>query len=240
MQTPEIGVIVPSYNDQRFLQKLTDSLWSSIAGATFSIVIVDDHSTDGTPEWVQTAMNGYGAYIQPERKSYFTRCVNYGIDYALQVFNPNYFLLLNSDITVTPYWAAGMIGTARGHNAGVVGATLHYPDGHIQHLGGYGPGQHMDINKIQTRGYDAFSIPWVTGAAMMISREVIQTVGLLPVLRDVVQYDASDREFCKRVITAGFDVFVSPALMYHDTLTAEHIRRSSGQYQNPAMQRVDR
>lgn len=241
MQSSEIGIVVPSYNDRHFLEKLAGSLWSTTPGATFSVVIVDDHSTDDTPGWVKQHLKDYAAYIQPTEKCYFTRAVNLGIDYVLQVFNPNYVLLLNSDIQVTDYWAAGMLGTARGKGAGIVGATLHYPNGLVQHLGGYGPGQHMDINKPQTRGYDGARVPWVTGAAMMINADVIYDIGLMPVLAGPpVMYDASDREMCKQALRGGYDIWVSPALMYHDTLTAEQYRVSTGQYNNPAMLRVDR
>jgi len=241
MQSSDIAIVIPSYNDRHFLEKLAWSLWSVPPGGTFSVVVVDDLSTDDTPEWVQENLREYAVYIQPKEKAYFTRAVNLGIDYSLQVFNPQYVLLLNSDIEVTPYWAAGMLGTARGKGAGIVGATLHYPNGLIQHLGGYGPGQHMDINKPQTRGYDGLRVPWVTGAAMMVSVDVIRDVGLMPVPRDTkFQYDASDREMCKRALKAGYDVWVSPTLMYHDTLTAEQYRRSVGQYENLAMRRADR
>lgn len=236
-----IVLVIPSRNDRVFLEKLVNSLFTVPSGGTFSMVIVDDHSTDDTPEWVVRNLKDYATYIRPETRSYFTRSVNHGLVYSLQEYTSEYFLVLNSDIQVTDYWVAGMLGTALRYNAGVVGATLHYPTGHVQHLGAYGRGGHTDINRMQTRFYTSHRCEWVTGAALMARRSVFERVGLFPVLRgEPVQYDASDREFCHNATRGGFDIWLSPTLFYHDTLTAEQVRRSSGQYADPGMLRLDR
>jgi GT2 family glycosyltransferase len=237
-----VGVVVPSYNDLFFLKRLIESFHYAIPGLPYYVTIVDDHSDDGTAEWIVNNLDGYANLIRPEGKSFFTRSANFGIDYTLRAYpDIEYIFLLNSDITVTDYWASGMVGTALRHDAGVVGATLLNPDGTIQHVGAYGPGQHMDINKPQTRFYDGYDPPWVTGAAMMIRRDVLGDIGLIPIIKDqVVQYDASDREFCRRVLMGGYNIAVSSTALYHFTHQAESYRREMGQYENPGMWRIDR
>lgn len=238
---PVIDIIVPSHNDQPFLARLVESLYTYIAGNPFSLTIVDDHATDGTPDWVMANLKGYATYIRPERRSYFSRAVNFGLEHSRRHHRPGYFFVLNSDITFTPYWGAGMVATFLQHDAGVVGATLHNPNGTVQHIGAYGEGQHMDINKMQARFLDGYAPAWVTGAAMMIRPDVIEAIGLFPLLKgQAVQYDASDREFCKNAVRGGFNIQVSPALLYHDTHTAEALRRAAGEYTNPDMRRLDR
>jgi len=237
----KIALIVPSYNDWHFLARFTDSLFQSITGVPFQIIIVDDHSTDGTVAWVTSNLENYVTYIRPESKSYFTRAVNHGISYALQNTESDYFLIVNSDITFTDYWGAGMVGTSIQKEAGIVGATLLNPNGTLQHVGAFGRGRHIDINKIQTRFFDGYEPAWVTGAAMMVKREVFLEIGLFPVLvGEPVQYDASDREFCKNATLAGINIAVSPAVLYHHTLQAESYRRAMGQYSSFAMSRADR
>jgi GT2 family glycosyltransferase len=238
---PVIDIIVPSYNDKQFLAMLVESLYSNIVGNPFSLTIVDDHSTDGTPDWVMANLRDYATYIRPERKSYFTRAVNFGIEYSRANHRPDYLFVLNSDITFTPYWGAGMVATFLQHKAGVVGATLHNPNATIQYVGAYGAGFHMDINKVQTRFFDGYAPAWVTGAAMMIRPDVIEDVGLFPILKGpAVQYDASDREFCKNVVMGGYEIRVSPAVLYHHTHVAEAARTAAGDYLNPEMRRIDR
>jgi len=237
----KIVLIVPSYNDKGFLVAFIDTLFQSIAGAPFQVLIVDDHSTDGTVEWVTHNLENYVTYIRPEKKSYFTRAVNHGITYALQNINSDYFFIVNSDITFTDYWGAGMIGTSIEKEAGIVGATLLNPNGTLQHVGAFGKGRHIDINRVQTRFFDGYAPAWVTGAAMMVKREVFLEIGLFPILvGEPVQYDASDREFCKNAVMAGIGIAVSPTILYHHTLQAESYRRAMGQYNLDSMSRADR
>lgn len=236
-----VGVVIPSYNDLFFIKRLIASFHYTSPGLPFYITIVDDHSTDNTPDWITKNLDGYVSYIRPENKSYFTRCVNFGVDYTLNTYEVDYVFILNSDITATDYWASGMVGTSLRHNAGITGATLLNPSGTIQHIGAYGPGQHIDINKPQMRFYDGYDPAWLTGAAMMIRTDVIEAIGLIPILKDqVVQYDASDRQYCKIALQAGFNIAVSPTVFYHYTHEAESYRRKMGQYDNPGMWRVDR
>jgi GT2 family glycosyltransferase len=239
--TNKITVLIPSYNDQYFLEQLIDSIFQCIAGAFFQVVIVDDHSTDRTPDWIIENLKGRVSYIRPPEKSYFTRAVNHGLNYALQELKQDFILVCNSDITFTDYWAAGMIGTSLKHDAAIVGATLLNPDGTIQHVGAYGRGFHIDINKPLMRFLDGYDPAWVTGAAMMIRVDLLLHMGLFPILvGDPVQYDASDREFCTRAIKSGYNIAVSPTILYHHTLQAEEYRKQLGQYEVVQMQRLDR
>jgi GT2 family glycosyltransferase len=239
--TKTVTILVPSYNDQYFLEQLADSLYQVVAGAHYRLLIVDDHSTDNTSEWVMKSLEKYATYIRPPDKSFFTRTVNHGLNYALSEMQQDYIFVVNSDITFTDYWGAGIVGTALQHDAAVVGATLLNPDGTVQHVGAFGRGYHIDINKPFMRFLDGYDPPWVTGAAIMVRPDLLLNVGLFPVLiGEPVQYDASDREFCTRAIRAGYNIAVSPTVLYHHTLQAEAMRQELGQYDIPQMQRVDR
>lgn len=230
-----ISVIVPSYNDWRFLELLFESLFSEIAGHPFRVVVVDDHSNDGTETSIRQ-LDGYADVIRPQEKAYFTRCCNAGLDWSVKNTKADHFFLLNSDTQVTPGWAAALIATGLKLEAGIVGATLLLPDGRIQHAGGYGLGYHHDINKPWLRYRSDRLVPWVTGASMCISRKALEKTGLLPVgngqsLHEK-QYDRSDRDFCINAHHAhGVNVAVSAdCVIYHDTHVAEEIRRKRGDY----------
>ena len=239
--TKTITIVVPSYNDRPFLENLVDSLYQVISGIQFRLVIVDDHSTDDTPDWVMGHLKNYVTYIRPPEKSYFTRTVNHGLNYALSEIRQDYIFIVNSDVTFTDYWGAGMAGTALQFDAAIVGATLLNPDGTVQHVGAFGRGHHIDINKPLMRFLDGYDPPWVTGAAIMVRPDLLFNVGLFPVLvGDPVQYDASDREFCTRAVRAGYNIAVSPTVLYHHTHAAEAMRRDAGEYSTPQMARADR
>lgn len=232
-----ISVIVPSFNDWQFLDALLDSLYSEIAGHPFGLVIVDDHSNDGTEHNIRQLGPGINV-VRPDEKSYFTRCCNAGLDWAYKNTDATHFLLLNSDIRVTKGWGSALVSTSKKMQAGIVGATLLLPSGNLQHAGGYNLGQHYDINKPWIRFRTDRCVPWVTGAAMCIERKTMELIGLLPVedptrrTQHDKQYDASDRKYCVHAHQLyGVNIAVSAdCVMYHDTHMAEAVRRKRGDY----------
>ncbi len=48
-QTKEISVIIPTYNEEKNIERLVSALSDSLKGLDFEIVIVDDNSKDKTP-----------------------------------------------------------------------------------------------------------------------------------------------------------------------------------------------
>lgn len=231
-----ISVIIPSFNDWQFLELLLESLYSEIAGHPFRVVIVDDHSDDGTEVKIRQ-LGGYADVIRPMQKSYFTLCCNAGLDWSAKNTEADYLFLLNSDTKVTEGWAVALVATSQALEAGIVGATLLLPDGRVQHAGAYGVGYHSDINKPWLRYRSDRLVPWVTGAAMCITRQALQMTGLFPVMntgptKHQKQYDRSDRQFCVDATRAlGINIAVSAGcVIYHDTHSAESMRRKRGDY----------
>jgi len=240
-ESPQIGLIIPSFNDRHWLEGLFESLYSVDAGTTFIPAIVDDQSDDGSELWMKEFLNGYAVVVRPTEKAYFTRACNIGIDYHRNNTRAEFYFLLNSDTTVTPDWGAALVATSLKLNAGIIGATCLLPDGRVHHAGGFGAGEHFGIMRPWVDFKQDRIVPWVTGAAMCIKKEVVDKIGFLPTSGGVRQYDASDRNFCINARMQGFEVAVSAGcVIYHHTREAEDERRRLGQYDHPAMQREDR
>ena len=222
-------VIIPSYNDRNFLEPLFESLFTEPAGIDFRVLVVSDFSTDGTEQWLG-GLKGIDV-IRPKQKAYFTRACNAGLQWAMMHTNEQFMFLLNSDTLATPEWASSLVATSKKLDAGIIGSTLLNMDGTIQHLGAYGEGYHFNINKPWLRYRNDRLVPWVTGAAMCIRRDVIDHIGLLPT-KEVKQYDASDRDYCTRArLTYGVQVAVSVgSVFYHNTHEARNIRLNRGDY----------
>lgn len=236
----QIGIVIPSYNDRQFLEPLFESLYSTEAGCSFVPVIVDDQSNDGSEIWMKEALRGYAVVVRPNEKAYFTRSNNIGMDYHRANTHPEFYFLLNSDTVVTDGWGAALIATSAKLDAGVVGATLLLPDGRIHHAGAYGAGQHFGINQPWANFHTDRYVPWVTGAAMCVRKDVVDRIGFLPT-NEKCQYDDSDRNFCTNARFQGFEIAVSAGcVIYHYTHEAEADRRKAGEYGHPAMRRVDR
>jgi len=222
-------VIIPSYNDRPFMERLLESLYTEPPGASFRVLVVSDFSSDGTEEWL-SGLKGIDV-IRPDQKAYFTRACNLGLEWGLRYTDEEWLFLLNSDTIVTPDWCGALQATGKKLKAGIVGATLLNMDGTIQHLGAYGVGYHFNINKHWVRYRKDRLVPWVTGAAMCIHRGVLMQAGTLPTYA-FKQYDDSDRRFCSEArIKYGVEIAVSTGCqIYHDTHEARSIRMSRGDY----------
>ena len=226
-----ISVIVPSYRDWNFLSKLVESLYSAEAGCTFELVVIDDQSDNQTRQIMQKELYGYAHILRPDERAYFTKSCNLGLGWARENIGSDYYFLLNSDTLVTPCWGRALMETSVRMNAGIVGATLLYPDGKIQHAGAYGPGQHFGINAPWVRYKKDRMVPWVTGAALCLSSDALTRGGILPTKPFHTQYDASDRDYCT-LATLNYNILVAVSancIIYHFTHQSQAMREERGE-----------
>src|SRR5512133_1867572 len=96
-----IAILIPVYNGLKFLTKTIPAIYghiSAIEDWQFEIVVSDDNSSDGTPEWLQQhfpnvkVLHGNGSLL-------WSGGINMGVNYALADGNFAYVLLWNHDTT---------------------------------------------------------------------------------------------------------------------------------------------
>jgi len=131
------------------------------------------------------------------------------------------------DCFVEPGALAAMKAALQDRTVGVAGALLLYPNGLVQHAGGWltwssamggeairlnlgHVGQHMPE---PSKPFESRDVPFVTGALMMTRRDVFEQVGWYD---PDCKLDAGDLDFCLRVRQAGYSVrFVAEARAVH-------------------------
>jgi GT2 family glycosyltransferase len=135
--------------------------------------------------------------------------------------------LLNDDIeVVSPDWLEEMVSFAIKPDVGAVGARLWYPDGTLQHggvilgIGGVAGHAHLRLWK-GNPGYFSRAVlqqelSAVTGACMMVRREVFQEVGGLD---EQIAVAFNDIDFCLRLRAAGYRNIWTPyaELIHHES-----------------------
>jgi GT2 family glycosyltransferase len=144
----------------------------------------------------------------------FSRLCNRGARAA----RGDYLLFLNNDTeALSRDWLERLLRLACREEVGVVGATLLYPDGTIQHAGlfpradrtwvhGYRglrpdePGEQGELGLVRT-------VPAVTGACLLIRRELFEAVGGFD---ERLPLTFNDVDLCRRVRALGKLVVVSP------------------------------
>jgi GT2 family glycosyltransferase len=151
---------------------------------------------------------------------------NYGSvnNFGVREASGELILMLNNDVEVIrPDWLDHMVGLAIKPGIGVVGAKLYFGDDTIQHAGVVvGMGEvaghvnvHVPGNNLGYMGrlvcVQNFSA--VTGACMMVRKEIYQSIGGLD---EDFPLCYSDVDLCLRIMQAGYrNVWTPDAELYH-------------------------
>lgn len=96
-------IVIPNYNGKHFMQPCLQSLQDQTS-SDFEILVVDNHSTDGSLEYMQEFYPDI-RIISLDKNYGFSRAVNEGIRNS----NTPYVILLNNDTTVDKYYVESMI-----------------------------------------------------------------------------------------------------------------------------------
>lgn len=99
----KVTIVIPNYNGKHFMQPCLQSL-SHQTSSDFEILVVDNHSTDGSLEYMQEFYPDI-RIIALDQNYGFSRAVNEGI----KASRTPYVLLLNNDTTVDPHFVEAMI-----------------------------------------------------------------------------------------------------------------------------------
>jgi len=156
-------------------------------------------------------------FLQEERTSFDEAC-NFGI----RMSTGRYVLLLNNDtIVVSDHWLDKTVTFLSDHpDVGIVGYKLLFPNGRIQHIGGsdidkgvYHPYYGRRPSEIRDIVDTPREVDWVTGAAFMIRREVIDEIGGLD--QDTFHNGYEDPDYCLRARLAGWKTYYIPVTLIH-------------------------
>lgn len=221
---PHVTIVILNWNRVADTLECLDSL-VRMKYPSFSIVVVDNGSTDGSPE----AIERWGSeqlpltQIRNAENRGFVRGSNQGMRHALST-DTDYVFLLNNDTVVEPDALSLLIATAeRSGDIGMVGPKVY------QH----GKGPVLDSAGTRTitwlaqgflvghgeedRGqYDAAAtagMPYVTGTALLAKRAVLEKVGLMD--EDYFCY-FDDFDWGLRAREAGYRLLLVPeAVIQH-------------------------
>ena len=216
---PLLYVIVLNWNLKEDTLECLGSLFESDF-PSFRVLVVDNASTDGSPEAVRTHFPRAEILVNDENLG-FAAGNNIGIAYALE-HGAEYVLILNNDTVVDRDLLTRLMETAQAHpEAGILGpAILYYEDrNRVWHLGDR---IHpllpvpVSICRNQREGRlprEPFSVDYVSGCGMLVKAEVFATIGAFDARYSLYYEDA---DFCRRAREAGFGILAVPqARMWH-------------------------
>lgn len=121
--TPAVSIVIPVFNNLSLTQQCLDSIFQNTTPGLYEVIVVDNGSTDGTREFMQS-LEPRIRYIRNMRNLFFARGCNRGA-WAAQADN---VLFLNNDTVVKPNWLEAMLAVLEeSPEIGIVGNKQLFP-----------------------------------------------------------------------------------------------------------------
>lgn len=214
----DLTVIIVNYNTKELLSNCLKSIFNKKWRHSVQVIVVDNHSADGSARMVKNNFPQV-TLIESEKNLGFAAGNNLG----LGNINSKYALLLNSDTETLAGSFDNLVDFAKENDFGIASCKLIDKEGNFQPNAGELPsplplflwlsGLDDILKKIVTvPSYQARDLRyykkdrqtgWVSGAAMLIKKEVLEKIGLLD--QTLFMY-AEDVEYCLRAKRSGIRV----------------------------------
>lgn len=227
-----VSVVILNWNGKDFLEKFLPKVIEY--SGDHQVVMADNDSTDDSVEYVQNNFPSVEIVIN-ESNGGFAK----GYNDALKKVKSKYYVLLNSDIEVTPNWIDPMLNFMESNNqvAGCQPKILAYHDQKkFEHAGASGGfldknyypfcrGRIFEHTEEDQNQYDSNQrIFWASGAALMIRSELYHEAGGLD--EDFFAH-MEEIDLCWRIQNMGHEFYCIPSS------TVFHVGGGTLNYMNP-------
>lgn len=219
---PSVAIVILNWNGRRYLEQFLPSVTAGIY-SNQTIVVVDNASTDDSVAFVRSAYPQIRILVHAENYGFAK-----GYNVALKQLDYDYYVLLNSDVEVTPDWIRPIIRLMEGDKkiAACSPKLLQYHDrrlfeyagaagGWLDHLGyPFAKGRIFDTCEVDTGQYDVTEpVFWASGAALFVRATAYHH------LKGLDEYFFAHQEeidLCWRMQRAGYSVYSCPeSVVYH-------------------------
>ena len=222
MSNPSVAIVILNFNGSKYLQEFLPSVLASTYNNK-KVVVADNASTDDSISVLKQHFPTVEILINKQNDGFAG-----GYNWALSLVEADYFVLLNSDVEVTPNWIEPIIELMESDKsiAACQPKLLAYKNktmfeyagasgGFIDFLGyPFSRGRVFDILEEDKGQYNkATPIFWATGAAMFVKSKVFKECKGLD-----ERFFAHQEEIdlCWRMQLKGYRIYVCPtSVVYH-------------------------
>jgi len=240
--TPMIAVVILNFNGKHHLENFLPSVCASVYEGV-EIWVADNASTDDSISFLQENYPNIKLVQLPENYGFAE-----GYNQALTQVEADYYVLLNSDVEVTPNWIRPIIDLMKNDPkiAAAQPKILAHSDKHLFEHAGAAGGWMDNLGYPFCRGRilfqreadegqydDAQEIFWASGAAMFVRANLYHEAGGLD--GDFFAH-MEEIDLCWRLKQLGYSVVAQPAsVVYHvggGTLDIENPRKAFLNFRN--------
>ncbi len=215
MGEPLLTIIVLAYNNCDLVVQCLGNFYDYAAALEWQVVVVDNGSTNGTASLVVEQFPAV-KLIRSDRNLGFAGGMNLGLKEA----TGRVIVLMNSDVLISAETLQGAAESLLAQpGVGALSPLLRTPDGTpqafafgrdqspwylfrrgLRALLGLGPMHQWNVTQ-------PLEVDWISGACMLVRREVVGQVGLLD--EQFFLY-FEDNDWCLRMRKAGWRIFYDP------------------------------
>lgn len=222
LNQPEVAIVILNYNGKKYLERFLPVVLASTY-ANKRIIVADNASADDSLAFVAAHFPAV-ELLQLDKNYGFAG----GYNKALQQVQSDYYVLLNSDVEVTPGWIEPVIALleAQPDYAVYQPKILSFSEkdhfeyagaagGWIDYLGyPFARGRVFNTLEKDTAQYNnAAPVFWASGAAMFIRAGIYHAVGGLD---DYFFAHQEEIDLCWRIQLAGYKIGCCPeSVVYH-------------------------
>jgi len=219
----DVSVCIVNLNAKQHLASCLNLLPESLGSCSYEVIIVDNHSQDGSQEFIQQEYPGFHLLINHRNEGY-TQAINS----AIRVSRGDYLAVLNPDSEPGPNSIFTLIEFLKmNENIGIVGPKVIASDGSFQRSCRRGVARpaavfsyflglakrypndqrftgyhlnHLDENEIN-------EVSGVSGSCMVIRRKILKDIGYFDEQFFAYQEDS---DYCLRAKERGWKVYYNP------------------------------
>jgi len=251
----DLGIVIVNWNTCDYLQRCLETVFASEGDFTYTVVVVDNASDDGSADMVRDKFPQAELIVNDENIGY-PRANNVGLRHLgycgagdVDADAPRYALLLNPDTEVPPRALCEMVAFMDSRpDVGVAGPKLILNDGsldkacrrgfptplvsfyHYSGLAKLFPDNETfgRYNMTFADEDEELEVDSVVGAYMQVRKEAIEKAGLLD---EVFFMYGEDLDWSYRLKEAGYKVWYYPKVIVHHVKRAASSKSKKAQFE---------
>lgn len=217
-----VAIVILNWNGKELLKQFLPSVIETIY-PNYTIYVADNNSSDDSIEFVQQLYPSIKIISNPTNEGFAK-----GYNTALKQINADYYVLLNSDVEVTPNWVTPVIDLleSKSENTACTPDVLSYHQkSHYEYAGASGGYMDFlgypfcrgrifdDLEPINPKYKSSEEVFWASGAALFIKAERYHEVNGLD--EDLFAH-MEEIDLCWKLQNKGYKVLSCPeSQVYH-------------------------
>lgn len=218
----DISAIIVTWNSSQWISNCLKSLMNDLRSFCYKIVVVDNASTDETPDLIRENFPEVILVRNTVNEGFAQAC-----NRAILECQAEYVLFINPDTEVIPGMTNTLITFMKGHpEAGAIGPTLLNTDGSLQLSGNTFPNlrniwaESLFLDRLfpgnrffgshklsHLNRSEVCKVDWTMGSCLLLRKEALDKAGSFD-NRFFLFFEETD--LCLRLKKAGYEVYIIP------------------------------